>query len=148
MRAFLVHNGIIEKLCPCNKQQLHVVADGAALQSETDTEVVAHLIDKYIQKKGLHLADAVRAAAKEIRGSYAITVISEREPGLLLRRGQAVPWSSAGPRIPRSSAPMMAMLSYTRDVTFLEEGDVADDVVGHQVHRHRRPACDAEGNPR
>ncbi|HET9960925.1 MAG TPA: glutamine--fructose-6-phosphate transaminase (isomerizing) [Nitrospiraceae bacterium] len=120
----LVHNGIIENYVQL-KQQLQ--KDGYKFQSETDTEVVAHLIDKYIQKKGLHLADAVRAAAKEIRGSYAITVISEREPGLLVAARSGCPLV-----IGRTSdasfvgSDVMAMLSYTREVTFLEEGDVAE----------------------
>ncbi len=119
----LVHNGIIENYVQL-KQQLQ--KDGYKFQSETDTEVVAHLIDKYI-KKGLHLADAVRAAAKEIRGSYAITVISEREPGLLVAARSGCPLVIG--RTSDSSfvgSDVMAMLSYTRDVTFLEEGDVAE----------------------
>ena len=72
----LVHNGIIENYVEL-KQRL--VKDGYKFQSETDTEVVAHLIDTHMKKSKLHLADAVRATAKEIRGSYAIAVISERK---------------------------------------------------------------------
>ncbi|MBX3237358.1 MAG: glutamine--fructose-6-phosphate transaminase (isomerizing) [Nitrospiraceae bacterium] len=140
----LVHNGIIENYVQL-KQQLQ--KDGYKFQSETDTEVVAHLIDKYIQKKGLHLADAVRAAAKEIRGSYAITVISEREPGLLVAARSGCPLVIG--RTSDSSfvgSDVMAMLSYTRDVTFLEEGDVAEvtssdikytDIEGRPVTRKK-----------
>jgi glucosamine--fructose-6-phosphate aminotransferase (isomerizing) len=135
----LVHNGIIENYVQL-KQQLQ--KDGYKFQSETDTEVVAHLIDKYIQKKGLHLADAVRAAAKEIRGSYAITVISEREPGLLVAARSGCPLV-----IGRTSdasfvgSDVMAMLSYTREVTFLEEGDVAE-VTANEIKY-----TDLEGRP-
>ncbi len=140
----LVHNGIIENYVEL-KQQLQ--KDGYKFQSETDTEVVAHLIDKYIQKKGLHLADAVRAAAKEIRGSYAITVISEREPGLLVAARSGCPLVIG--RTADASfvgSDVMAMLSYTREVTFLEEGDVAEvtatditftDVEGRTVTRKK-----------
>ncbi|HET6675668.1 MAG TPA: glutamine--fructose-6-phosphate transaminase (isomerizing) [Nitrospiraceae bacterium] len=118
----LVHNGIIENYVAL-KQQLQNA--GYKFESETDTEVVAHLIDKHM-RKGSHLADAVRAAAKEIQGSYAITVISEREPGTLVAArsgcplviGQADGSSFVG-------SDVMAMLAHTRDVTFLEEGDVA-----------------------
>jgi glucosamine--fructose-6-phosphate aminotransferase (isomerizing) len=118
----LVHNGIIENYVAL-KQQLQNA--GYKFESETDTEVVAHLIDKHM-RKGARLADAVRAAAKEIHGSYALTVISDREPGTLVAArsgcplviGQADGSSFVG-------SDVMAMLAHTRDVTFLEEGDVA-----------------------
>ncbi|MDH5254262.1 MAG: class II glutamine amidotransferase, partial [Nitrospira sp.] len=73
----LVHNGIIENY-QLLKSQLE--KDGYKFESETDTEVVAHLIGRYL-KTHKTLADAVRAATKDIRGSYAIAVISEHEPG-------------------------------------------------------------------
>jgi glucosamine--fructose-6-phosphate aminotransferase (isomerizing) len=120
----LVHNGIIENYVEL-KQRL--VKDGYKFQSETDTEVVAHLIDKYMKKDRLHLADAVRATAKEIRGSYALAVISDREPGLLVAARSGCPLV-----VGRTSdaafvgSDVMAMLSHTRDVTFLEEGDVVE----------------------
>lgn len=120
----LVHNGIIENYVEL-KQRL--VKDGYKFQSETDTEVVAHLIDKYMKKDGLHLADAVRATAKEIRGSYALAVISDREPGLLVAARSGCPLvvgRTADAAFVGSD--VMAMLSHTRDVTFLEEGDVVE----------------------
>ncbi len=73
----LVHNGIIENYLPL-KQQLQ--KEGYRFKSETDTEVVAHLIGRQL-KQGRGLANAVRAATKEIRGSYAIAAICESEPG-------------------------------------------------------------------
>jgi glucosamine--fructose-6-phosphate aminotransferase (isomerizing) len=118
----LVHNGIIENYLPL-KQQLE--KEGYKFESETDTEVVAHLIDSQI-KRGLSLAAAVRAATKEIRGSYAIAVISEREPGTLVAARSGCPLvvgKTAGSSFVGSD--VMAMLAHTRDVTFLEEGDVA-----------------------
>ncbi|WHZ15524.1 MAG: Glutamine--fructose-6-phosphate aminotransferase [isomerizing] [Nitrospira sp.] len=124
----LVHNGIIENYVEL-KQRL--VKDGYKFQSETDTEVVAHLIDKQMKKNGLCLADAVRAAAKEIRGSYAITVISEREPGMLVAARSGCPLVIG--RTAEAAfvgSDVMAMLSHTRDVTFLEEGDVAEVTAG------------------
>jgi glucosamine--fructose-6-phosphate aminotransferase (isomerizing) len=118
----LVHNGIIENYLPL-KQKLE--KEGYKFESETDTEVVAHLIDAQI-KRGLSLANAVRAATKEIRGSYAIAVISEREPGTLVAARSGCPLvvgKTAGSSFVGSD--VMAMLAHTRDVTFLEEGDVA-----------------------
>jgi glucosamine--fructose-6-phosphate aminotransferase (isomerizing) len=137
----LVHNGIIENYQPL-KQQLE--RDGYKFQSDTDTEVVAHLIDKHMQK-GLGLADAVRAATKEVRGSYALAVISEQEPGTLVAARLGCPLVVG--RTKQASfvaSDVMAMLAHTRDVTYLEEGDVAvvtasevclTDVEGHSMTR-------------
>ncbi|HXH86833.1 MAG TPA: glutamine--fructose-6-phosphate transaminase (isomerizing), partial [Nitrospira sp.] len=118
----LVHNGIIENYQSL-KQQLE--KEGYKFQSETDTEVVAHLIDKHSQK-GMILADAVRAATREVRGSYALAVISEQEPGMLIVARSGCPLVVG--RTKEASyvaSDVMAMLAYTRDVTYLEEGDVA-----------------------
>src|SRR5512146_1697242 len=62
----LVHNGIIENYQPL---KLELEKEGYKFESETDTEVVAHLIGRYLKTHGT-LADAVRAATKDIRGSY------------------------------------------------------------------------------
>jgi glucosamine--fructose-6-phosphate aminotransferase (isomerizing) len=127
----LVHNGIIENYVEL-KQRL--VKAGYKFQSETDTEVVAHLIDSHMQKDGLRLADAVRATAKEVRGSYALAVISDREPGLLVAARSGCPLVIG--RTADASfvgSDVMAMLSYTRDVTFLEEGDVVEVTANESV---------------
>jgi glucosamine--fructose-6-phosphate aminotransferase (isomerizing) len=125
----LVHNGIIENYQPL-KQQLE--KDGYKFESETDTEVVAHLIDKYLQK-GQTLAEAVRSATKDVRGSYALAVISEREPGTLIAARSGCPLVVGRTKHESFVASdVMAMLAHTREVTYLEEGDVAvvtqDDV--------------------
>ncbi len=118
----LVHNGIIENYLPL-KQQL--LKDGYRFESETDTEVVAHLISKEI-KQGKSLADAVRSATKQIRGSYAIAVISEREPDTLVAARSGCPLVvGRTAEATFVASDVMAMLSHTRDVTYLEEGDVA-----------------------
>lgn len=137
----LVHNGIIENYQPL-KQQLE--KEGYKFQSETDTEVVAHLIDKYLQK-GQGLADAVRAATKDVRGSYALAVISEKEPGTMIAARSGCPLVIGRTKDASFVASdVMAMLAHTRDVTYLEEGDVAvvtqheatlTDVDGHAVVR-------------
>ncbi|MBS0150430.1 MAG: glutamine--fructose-6-phosphate transaminase (isomerizing) [Nitrospira sp.] len=118
----LVHNGIIENYQQL-KQQLE--KDGYKFASETDTEVVAHLIDKYLQQ-GNKLADAVRLATKDVKGSYALAVMSEREPGTLIAARSGCPLVIG--RTAHASyiaSDVMAMLAHTREVTYLEEGDVA-----------------------
>jgi len=137
----LVHNGIIENYQSL-KQQLE--KDGYAFQSETDTEVVAHLIDKYLNK-GQGLVDAVRSATKEVRGSYALAVISEREPGTLIAARSGCPLVVGKTKhASYVASDVMAMLAHTRDVTYLEEGDLAVvtqdqvqlmDADGHAVSR-------------
>ena len=137
----LVHNGIIENYQPL-KQQLE--KEGYKFESETDTEVVAHLIDKYLEQ-GQKLADAVRSATKDVRGSYALAVISEREPGTLIAARSGCPLVVG--RTKHASyvaSDVLAMLAHTRDVIYLEEGDLAvvtqgdiqlKDVEGHAVSR-------------
>ena len=118
----LVHNGIIENYQPL---KLQLEKDGYKFESETDTEVVAHLIGRYLKTYG-RLADAVRAATKDIRGSYAIAVISEREPGVLVAARSGCPLvvgkNQQGGFV---ASDVMAMLAHTRDVIYLEEGDLA-----------------------
>ena len=118
----LVHNGIIENYLPL-KQQL--LKEGFRFESETDTEVVAHLVAKRM-KEGKSLSDAVLAATKEIRGSYAIAAVCEGEPHTLVVARSGCPLVIG--RNGKSSlvaSDVMAMLAHTRDVTYLEEGDLA-----------------------
>ena len=118
----LVHNGIIENYQPL---KLQLEKEGYKFESETDTEVVAHLIGWYLKSHGT-LAGAVRAATKDIRGSYAIAVISEREPGMLVAARSGCPLvvgkNQQGGFV---ASDVMAMLAHTRDVIYLEEGDLA-----------------------
>jgi len=134
----LVHNGIIENYLPL-KHQLQ--KEGYRFKSETDTEVVAHLIGRQL-KQGRGFGDAVRAATKEIRGSYAIAAICESEPGTLVAARSGCPLvmgRSADATLVASD--VMAMLSHTKEVTYLEEGDVAV-VTGSDVC-----IMDPEGRP-
>ncbi len=134
----LVHNGIIENYVPL-KQQLE--KDGYRFESETDTEVVAHLIDKHL-KKGAKLVEAVQTATKDIRGSYAIAVISEGEPDTLVAARSGCPLVvGRSQQATFVASDVMAMLAHTRDVTYLEEGDVAV-VTASDIH-----IADIEGRP-
>ena len=118
----LVHNGIIENYVALKRE---LQRDGHHFQSETDTEVVAHLIGRHM-KRGVSLVEAVRAATREIRGSYAIAAICEREPQTLVAARSGCPLvigQCAGATLVASD--VMAMLAHTRAVTYLEEVDVA-----------------------
>src|SRR3984893_14307993 len=72
----VVHNGIIENYLPIKER---LAAGGHVFTSETDTEVIAHLIERHLQDAP-RLEEAVRRALGELRGSYAIVVLSKRAP--------------------------------------------------------------------
>jgi glucosamine--fructose-6-phosphate aminotransferase (isomerizing) len=118
----VVHNGIIENYTALKKQ---LSAQGRVFQSETDTEVIAHLIDS-IAQKGLSLEEAVREAARHLEGAYAIAVIDERNPDVVVgaRKGSPlVVGLGQGEYFLASDIP--AILHRTRDVLFLDDDEMA-----------------------
>ena len=118
----VVHNGIIENYLPLKKRLL---SQGQTISSDTDTEIVAHLISLEV-KEGRDLTDAVRRALRQVEGAYALAVISENEPDrvvvaktsspLVLGLGEGE--SYCGSDIP-------ALLPYTREMVFLQDGELA-----------------------
>ncbi len=135
----VVHNGIIENYLPI-KERLH--AEGHVFTSETDTEVIAHLIERHL-KDTPRLDDAVRRALSELRGSYAIVVLSRTAPDRLVAAkhgaGSVVVGLGQGETFLASDIP--ALLAHTRDVVILEDGDVA------VVTRHGVDIADLAGAP-
>jgi len=134
----LVHNGIIENYATL-KEGLQ--KDGYRFESETDTEVLAHLIARSL-KAGLGLEEAVRAATHEVRGSYAIAVMSQDAPGTLVAARSGCPLvvgkSQHGAFV---ASDVTAILAHTRDVVFLEDGDIA------ALSGNGLAVKDAEGKP-
>jgi glutamine---fructose-6-phosphate transaminase (isomerizing) len=119
----VVHNGIIENHFEL-KQQLK--AQGREFLSDTDTEIVAHLVDMASQK-GLDLFEAVRASLRQIRGAYAIAVLSERDPSRIVLAKNASPLViGIGEGVMLAASDVPALLSHTRDVIFLEDGEIAE----------------------
>ena len=119
----VVHNGIIENYLPI-KERLQ--AQGHVFRSETDTEVIAHLVQRHLQDTP-RLDEAVRRALRELRGSYAIVVLHRRMPDRLvaakLGAGSVVVGLGENEIFLASDIP--AILSHTRDVVVLEDEDVA-----------------------
>jgi len=116
----LVHNGIIENYLPLKKK---LIDEGYAFTSETDTEVLCHLIEKY--SKDYPLEDAVRHAVKNVRGAYALAVMNEKEPGKIVGVKKDCPMVIGlgdGEFFLASDVP--AFLNYSRDVIFLDEEEM------------------------
>jgi glucosamine--fructose-6-phosphate aminotransferase (isomerizing) len=121
-RLVLVHNGIIENYLAL---KTGLQNEGRRFQSETDTEVIVHLIDRQMQR-GAAFEPAVRAALKELHGAYAICVMSESEPDLLIAARDGAPLVLGigdGENFVASDIP--AILSYTRRIIPLEDGEMA-----------------------
>ena len=116
----LAHNGIIENF-EILKAQL--IKKGHVFQSQTDTEVIVHLIEKFY--KNIPLEEAVRRALKLLVGSFAIGVISSKEPGKLVGARSGSPLIIGVGRNENflaSDAP--AVLESTKDIVFLDENEV------------------------
>jgi glutamine---fructose-6-phosphate transaminase (isomerizing) len=119
----VVHNGILENYLPIKER---LTAEGHCFKSETDTEVLAHLIEHHLKEAG-RLERAVKLALKEIRGSYAIGVIATGARDRLVAAkqgaGSVVVGLGQGETFIASDIP--AILSHTRDVVILEDDEVA-----------------------
>ncbi len=118
----VVHNGIIENYLSLKKV---LMEKGHVFNSETDTEVIAHLIDHF-HREGLPFDEAVRHALGEIKGSYALGVLCEKEPDKLIAARSESPLVvglGEGELFIASDTP--AVLAYTRNFIFLEDGEMA-----------------------
>ena len=119
----VVHNGIIENHLSLRAR---LVERGAKIVSDTDTEIVAHLVHEKLRDGAKGIEDAVRAALKEVHGAYALAVMSKDEPGRIIVAKSSSPLvlgvaddaTYCGSDIP-------ALLPYTRNMIFLEDGDLA-----------------------
>jgi len=135
----VVHNGIIENYLPIKER---LAAEGHVFTSETDTEVIAHLVERHLQDTP-RLDEAVRRALRELSGSYAIGVLSKQMPDRLVAAkhgaGSVVVGLGQGETFLASDIP--ALLAHTRDVVILEDGDVA------VVTRHGVEITDLAGAP-
>lgn len=119
----VVHNGIIENH---DEQRDKLKKLGYAFTSQTDTEVIAHLIHFY-HNQGITLLAATQMAVAELTGAFAICVISVKEPEHMITARQGCPLLiGLGEGENFIASDVSAVLSVTRKVIYLEDGDVAD----------------------
>ena len=119
----IVHNGIIENY---RELRAELEASGAEIQSDTDTELIAHLIEDRI-KEGRDLLTAVREACMRLTGSYALGAICEDEPSLLVtaKNGGSPIIVGQGDKEAFLASDIPAVLPHTRDIISLHDGDFA-----------------------
>jgi len=118
--VILVHNGIIENYLPLKEQ---LKAKGHIFKSETDTEVISHLVDEKL-KSGGGFEAAVRGALSEVRGAYAVCVLCEDEPGVMIAAKQGSPMVvGIGEAEFFVASDIPAILSHTRNMVFMEDGE-------------------------
>ena len=115
----VVHNGIIENYMELKEE---LKEDGVEFRSETDTEVIAHLVDKYYEG---NLLDAVYKTVARLRGAYALGVIcKDNEDELVAVRKDSPLIAGVGEGENFIASDIPALLKYTRKVYFLENGEV------------------------
>jgi glucosamine--fructose-6-phosphate aminotransferase (isomerizing) len=120
-KVVVIHNGIIENFLPL-KQKL--IAAGHTFKTETDTEVVAHLIESNLNGGGF--VEAVRKMLAQIDGHYALVMISGDDPGKIIAARHGPPLViGIGENENIVASDVTPLLSYTRDIIYLEDGDYA-----------------------
>ncbi|HEX9830311.1 MAG TPA: glutamine--fructose-6-phosphate transaminase (isomerizing) [Thermodesulfobacteriota bacterium] len=139
-RVALVHNGIIENFL---KLKTSLIEEGHIFKSETDTEVIAHLIEKHLEN--YDLLEAIKATLKEVKGTYALAIISSENPEQLIaaRKGSPLILGKGKNEFVLASD-IPAILSITKDAVFIDDGElviigrnsveIMDSTNGH--HRH------------
>ncbi|MCP5283121.1 MAG: glutamine--fructose-6-phosphate transaminase (isomerizing) [Rhodoferax sp.] len=142
-RIALVHNGIIE-----NHDELRaaLTAKGYVFQSQTDTEVIAHLVDSLYDGD---LFEAVKASVKQLRGAYAIAVFCKDEPQRLIGARAGSPLIlgvGQGGQEHFLASDAMALAGVTDQIVYLEEGDVVDVQLGRYwlVDKAHKPVAPAQ----
>lgn len=126
----VIHNGIIENYRALKKE---LTDEGYVFRSQTDTEVVVHMIDKYLKKTG-DILSAVNMAVSRLRGAYALGIISKAEPDKIIavrKESPLIVGIGEGENFFASDIP--AILEYTRQIYYVDNDETAvitkDDIV-------------------
>lgn len=127
----LIHNGIIENYLSLKKQ---LISEGVVFKSETDTEVLVHLIRRVKEKEQVELPDAVVLALSMVEGTYALAILSVENPDQLIvaKKGSPLLIGVEGNEffVASDGAPIV---EFTKDVVYLEDGDVGQIRLGEPI---------------
>ncbi|MGH7865557.1 MAG: glutamine--fructose-6-phosphate transaminase (isomerizing), partial [Candidatus Binataceae bacterium] len=119
----VIHNGIVENFV---ELRTALIARGHQLSSQTDTELVAHLVEERVTK-GARLVDAVRETVRVLRGSFSIVVMSETEPAKLVAAKTATPLViGLGKHENFLASDIPAILEHTRETIVLDDREIAE----------------------
>ena len=122
-RIAVVHNGIIENFADLREE---LQAAGHSFTSDTDTEVVPHLIEQALRDGAPDLLSAVRAACERLVGAYALAVVSADEPGTIVATRKDSPLVvGQGAEGAYVASDIIAMIDATRDVVVMNDGELA-----------------------
>ncbi|HEX2616398.1 MAG TPA: glutamine--fructose-6-phosphate aminotransferase, partial [Flavobacteriales bacterium] len=120
----LIHNGIIENYASIKEELKH---RGHTFKSETDTEVLVHLIDDIQRTEGVELGEAVRQALESVVGAYAIVVLDRKYPDVMVAARKSSPLvigiGENGEHFLASDA--TPIVEYTKNVVYMEDGELA-----------------------
>ena len=122
-RVYIVHNGIIENYIELRES---LIKEGYSFTSQTDSELIAHLLDKHLNK-GASMTDAMYQAKEKLEGAYAIAAIEMNDDQkLVVTRNKSPLLLGIGTDEFFAASDPLAIAQYTNDFVFLEEGDVAE----------------------
>jgi len=143
-KVAVVHNGIIENYAEIKNR---LIEEGSIFNSETDTEVIAHVIDRHL-RGGMSFEDSVRQALTELRGAYSIVAVNADEPDTIIAAKLASPLIlGLGDDENLVASDVPALINYTRRVVALEDKEYAvlrpegvkiKDPRGNEVRREAR----------
>lgn len=122
-RLSIIHNGIIENYATLKEE---LISEGHEFKSDTDTEVLIHLIEEIKKKSGLDLQEAVRVALNEVVGAYAIVIMSKDEPDLLIAARKGSPMViGVGKDEYFIASDASPIVEYTKNVIYLNDNEIA-----------------------
>jgi glucosamine--fructose-6-phosphate aminotransferase (isomerizing) len=127
----IIHNGIIENYATIKAE---LTKRGHTFESDTDTEVLVHLIEEIQIKEGVGIEEAVRLALQEVVGAYAIVVISEDHPNQLIAAKKSSPLViGLGDNEFFIASDATPIIEYTKNVVYLNEEEVATLTLGEEI---------------
>jgi glucosamine--fructose-6-phosphate aminotransferase (isomerizing) len=122
-RLAIIHNGIIENYATLKEE---LISEGHEFRSDTDTEVLIHLIEHIQKKTGLDLRESVRVALNEVVGAYAIVVMSKDEPDQLIAARKGSPMViGVGKDEYFIASDASPIIEYTKNVIYLNDNEIA-----------------------